>query len=1363
MHMLRKFMLTILCLTVVLACGTMVQAAEEKSYCPYGHTTHQDITCDAEIITWSEWTKTDSLPTTGNYYLTEDVTITATSKPSNLNLDLNGCNVTRLIEVGDTDDCNVFSVVTAKSFLLADTNAERHGIVSVTWEVGAETANAAKWGKVVKVGPNATMRLYGGIIDGSNITQNTAQKAANATLNVENATDKNDAAFYMYGGKVIGITNYSTAGKTYGTGSAIIARGGTTLEIYGGEVVGGKCRQGACIYSTTNKTSLLGGTFVGGVATSAAAGVYINSSSITIGNVVMDGGVFIYKDCAKLTLTGAPQIGNTCSSGYGICLGSVSTGTINATGLTADARINIKNNRSDITLPFIKVDEDLSACFTFVNANQKAKYDPETGTLSMVGYVAAETAVCWCADCKGEKAPAWTVWDGKTALAAGHYYLDKNTELTADGTLAPAEAATTVLNLNGYTLSKPEAGRMFLLKGKANLVIMDSSAYATGAVIGNGGNGDGMVILTESADASAEIHGGTFSRKDSAAKAKNGALFYAAAGSIKVTGGEFHGAAAEKGGIGAAGAGGTLEITGGSFHAGKADKGDTLYAAEGSALTISGNPQLDGGVEIGSGVNVAISGTPVIRKKTEGSAYALKTDSPITVGELAVGARVFVTGTKETTITTAFASANAASTAKKFISADSKNMKIVVADNTLKLAPMVMDAAVIQQRRDLAEAYMRQQTSLLWKATEDITYCFSRTSDDPSQVSSSSIINIKAGRIYRGLPYAYSYTTMSSFLEYAGEQDANGVYPISGISYKTMSGLSTQTRMGNDCSSAVVTAWSQFGASIYGTTSAGLVPQYGAVPVGNYIPLESYGETGTAVVIENNGATVMYESYALLQKADALVRYKSANNHAMMVVSVNVVRNSDGSINPTSSYAIVLEQTSSNVRNEKTYTDPTLGTVYIIGGVDKKYTFKYLLDNTYIPLTCMELLDAAPVDVPAVADTVTEPTLDNLFEGTITSNRFVGSVIITIADEDGNPVQKAAQNACRSYPREFRMAEFLTGKPKQWSRGEIDVDALADGKYRCTVVCRLSTEQVFTVRDFEFTLGDGSKVIEDTATGIKYRTVEKAIEACAAGSVLRLVADIPGDIEIGKDITLDLNGFNVGGIAAKNGAVVKLKDSKTDDYTVEDGEGYGKITGTVSGVAAEKGYMMITEKGETSFHRLNLDTVSLTLRANVAGIYYRNQFGGDEVVKRNIVAYGSALGAGIIPNFARGTFTRFEADTWKAGMDGDGNSNNMATGTLLYGILKEDNDAGINKYNASIKVYSQAYVELADGSRILGDMVSYSLQDVVAGAAGITGIDARWNELTEEQKASVLQMYATYESLMSTWEIPNIKAAYKNA
>ena len=115
--------------------------------------------------------------------------------------------------------------------------------------------------------------------------------------------------------------------------------------------------------------------------------------------------------------------------------------------------------------------------------------------------------------------------------------------------------------------------------------------------------------------------------------------------------------------------------------------------------------------------------------------------------------------------------------------------------------------------------------------------------------------------------------------------------------------------------------------------------------------------------------------------------------------------------------------------------------------------------------------------------------------------------------------------------------------------------------------------------------------------------------------------------------------------------------------------------------------------------------------------------------------------------------------TWSVGMDAKGNSNNMKNGTALVDIMLPGNGYSLNSHNSKVKIYSQAYVELPDGSRILGSAVCFSLQEVLEGTVGLVGADALWDTLEQEQKTPILEMYTTYEKLMRQWNIPNIKAA----
>ena len=247
-------------------------------------------------------------------------------------------------------------------------------------------------------------------------------------------------------------------------------------------------------------------------------------------------------------------------------------------------------------------------------------------------------------------------------------------------------------------------------------------------------------------------------------------------------------------------------------------------------------------------------------------------------------------------------------------------------------------------------------------------------------------------------------------------------------------------------------------------------------------------------------------------------------------------------------------------------------------------------------------------------------------------------------------------------------------------------------------------------------------------------------------------------LSVTENTCLDLNGFDITEeLLVSQNATLQIKDSQTDDYTVEDGAGYGMIAAISGNAEAAEGYMMICEEGKTSFHRLNLDTVGVIFRPETVGVYYRSQFGGDEVVKRNIAAYGMAMGAGEEPSFAPRTYTRrTDISAWQTGADTKGNSKNLANGTLLKNIMEENFSVAINGRRAELPLYSCAYVELPDGSRIVGDAVSYTLRQIVEGTGEFTGVEASFETLEEVQKNALATMYTAYAPVLDNWRLPQI-------
>ena len=272
-------------------------------------------------------------------------------------------------------------------------------------------------------------------------------------------------------------------------------------------------------------------------------------------------------------------------------------------------------------------------------------------------------------------------------------------------------------------------------------------------------------------------------------------------------------------------------------------------------------------------------------------------------------------------------------------------------------------------------------------------------------------------------------------------------------------------------------------------------------------------------------------------------------------------------------------------------------------------------------------------------------------------------------------------------------------------------------------------------------------------------TLEEALRI-ANGDRVQLNQSISGAVSIAQDTYLDLNGCSITGkVTVEEGKTLYCLDSETDDYTVKDGK-YGKLTnvdGNVMGLPLDTGiavdeYMMITDNGEISFHRIGLSLTAMTLRSNVAGVYYKSAFGVDEMVADLIEGYGVALSVYAEP-------TKENLDTQcKYSYFGNfsaGGLDTNATSTLLSGVMKEKNSDLKNYKNANMPVYGRAYFLFKDGSYLFGATADRSFKEQVEAVSDI------WDALTKTQKDEADAMYNKYRSIIDNWDAVNIHA-YKD-
>ncbi len=297
----------------------------------------------------------------------------------------------------------------------------------------------------------------------------------------------------------------------------------------------------------------------------------------------------------------------------------------------------------------------------------------------------------------------------------------------------------------------------------------------------------------------------------------------------------------------------------------------------------------------------------------------------------------------------------------------------------------------------------------------------------------------------------------------------------------------------------------------------------------------------------------------------------------------------------------------------------------------------------------------------------------------------------------------------------------------------------------------------------------GSVAILDAAgNATEYGTLEGAIADYVYSpedlNYVKLYDGVDANLTLTKDLYLDLNGYNLGGaLTVDNGATLYCMDSQTDDYTVEDEAGYGKITGTYTGniqavpansVGAVQDnyrdpYYAVKEADGLSFHRLKLRLPTLSLRPDEVGMYYTGAFGGDELIAKEVVSFGVILNAYEEPtlNSIASFWTAADAESWT--------NDGKLTSVLLTGVMKQNKTDAVNASNANRPIYGRAYVRTKDGY-IFSNTISYSLKQLVE-KADATGT------IQGSGFTKLVAMYQKYANVMNTWNIPNFRQDMENA
>ena len=438
-----------------------------------------------EKIEYAAWTSTTTLPKSGNYCLTADVTITAEAqlaKNTTLNLCLHGHKVTGKGGKG----VRFFSTSGSGGEVLNITDCTATFDASGKYIAGGfydnDNTHTNSGGGAIYIRAGGLLNFYQGIVSGNKCgTGGAAFYGKSATLNI----------FYA---EVTDNQSYDTVNNVWKDGAALYSDN-SVITVYDGVFTGNQAKSGG-VYSGfgTGVLDIRGGTFTGNVAQETYGA--FNAATSTL-DVKLSGDVTIFGNTAAGKASNLRLGGNKAD----------------VADLADTAKISVTAN------PF--------AAFTTDTQDYTKQFESDDAKLDVVYqenklFLIASTSEhmhCLCAGtstkgCDHGKLP-FLAWDKATSLpTGGNYYLTTDVTISTQTRL---ENTDLNLCLNGHTITVT-TGRAFYMTDGANLTLTDcqGSGKITGATAG--------AILTNSAgkEMSISLYNGTFTENH--AQSTGGAL-----------------------------------------------------------------------------------------------------------------------------------------------------------------------------------------------------------------------------------------------------------------------------------------------------------------------------------------------------------------------------------------------------------------------------------------------------------------------------------------------------------------------------------------------------------------------------------------------------------------------------------------------------------------------------------------------------------------------------------------------------------------------------------------------------------------------------------------------------------------------
>lgn len=256
-----------------------------------------------------------------------------------------------------------------------------------------------------------------------------------------------------------------------------------------------------------------------------------------------------------------------------------------------------------------------------------------------------------------------------------------------------------------------------------------------------------------------------------------------------------------------------------------------------------------------------------------------------------------------------------------------------------------------------------------------------------------------------------------------------------------------------------------------------------------------------------------------------------------------------------------------------------------------------------------------------------------------------------------------------------------------------------------------------------------------------YKTLEQAYAACIDNQYILLLWDVQVDLQLDRDLYVDLNGHAMTGTIRPGAYKIYGMDCKTNNY--ENTNGYLACvtpdgtdlpvekawTTTSKRGGSERSYLAVKNDNGWSFNRYFLGLTHVSLKPNAGGVGYKGYYVGngavcDALSETNTFGYTLSLEGGL---------------TVSRSIDG------CASGRIVTLRVKNFDLQNFGEAMLSAKVF----LTLADGTVLESSPISMSMRMILENInAGIEGF-------SQEQLAAVRAMIEKYP-IVKTWDTANL-------